>query len=103
MKIIKCLSEKIEDELQDAEEYIEDAIKWKAEVPDAAELFYQLSLEEMGHMERLHKKVAEKIAEYKNTHGEPPPEMMTLYDYLHKQHMNKAMKIRVMQGMYKEA
>ena len=103
MKIIKCLSEKIEDELNDAEEYIEDAIKWKAEVPDAAELFYQLSLEEMGHMERLHKKVAEKIAEYKNTHGDPPPEMMTLYDYLHKQHMNKAMKIRVMQGMYKEA
>ena len=103
MKIIKCLSEKIEDELNDAEEYIEDAIKWKAEAPDAAELFYQLSLEEMGHMERLHKKMAEKIAEYKNTHGDPPPEMMTLYDYLHKQHMNKAMKIRVMQGMYKEA
>ena len=103
MKIIECLSGKIEDELQDAEEYIEDAMKWKAEVPDVAELFYQLSLEEMGHMERLHKKVAEKIAEYKNTHGDPPQEMMTLYDYLHKQHMNKAMKIRVMQGMYKEA
>ena len=103
MKIIKCLSEKIEDELNDAEEYIEDAIKWKAEVPDTAELFYQLSLEEMGHMERLHKKVAEKIAEYKNTNGDPPPGMMTLYDYLHRQHMNKAMKIRVMQGMYKEA
>ena len=82
MKIIECLSGKIEDELQDAEEYIEDAMKWKTEVPDVAELFYQLSLEEMGHMERLHKKVAEKIAEYKNAHGEPPKEMLALYDYL---------------------
>ena len=82
MKIIECLSGKIEDELQDAEEYIEDAMKWKTEVPDVAELFYQLSLEEMGHMERLHKKVAEKIAEYKNAHGEPPMEMLALYDYL---------------------
>ena len=82
MKIIECLSKKIEDELHDAEAYIEDAVKWKAEVPDTAELFYQLSLEEMGHMERLHKKVAEKIAEYKNAHGEPPKEMLALYDYL---------------------
>ena len=36
MKIIECLSGKIEDELQDAEAYIEDAMKWKAEVPDTA-------------------------------------------------------------------
>ena len=35
--------------------------------------------------------------------GEPPKEMLALYNYLHKQHMNEAMKIRVMQGMYKEA
>ena len=31
MKIIECLSKKIEDELHDAEVYIEDAVKWKAE------------------------------------------------------------------------
>ena len=103
MKVIKCLNGKIEDELADAKEYIEKAIEWKTEMPDVAELFYQLSLEEMGHMERLHKKVAEKITEYRNANGEPPKEMLALYDYLHKQHMNEAMKIRVMQGMYKEA
>ena len=103
MKIIKCLSEKIEDELSDAREYIEKAIAWKAEEPDVAELFYQLSLEEMGHMERLHQMAAEKIAEYRRTKGEPPKEMMTLYEYLHNKHMQEAMKIRVMQGMFKEA
>ena len=103
MKIIKCLAEKIEEELNDAQSYADMAQRWKEEQPETADLFLELSQEEMGHMERLHKKVAEKIAEYKNTHGEPPKEMLALYDYLHRQHMNEAMKIRVMQGMYKEA
>ena len=47
MKIIRCLSEKIEDELHDASEYIELAMIWKGEYPDVAELFYELSKEEM--------------------------------------------------------
>ena len=103
MKIIKCLSEKIEDELQDAEDYIELAMKWKQEEPDTADLFYELSVEEMGHMEKLHKEVAEIIEEYRKEHGEPPKDMMTLYDYLHEKHIGKATRIRVKQGMFKGA
>ena len=33
--------------------------------------------------------------------GEPPKEMMTLYNYLHEKHQKTAMEIRVKQGMYK--
>ena len=62
MKIIKCLSEKIEDELKDASEYVELAMKWRSEAPDVAELFYELSAEEMGHMEKLHEAAQEQIA-----------------------------------------
>ena len=65
MKIIKCLSNQIEDELDDAEKYIELAMRWKDEQPETADLFYQLSLEEMGHMERLHKEVVRLIEEYR--------------------------------------
>ena len=101
MKIIKCLSEQIEDELQDADKYIELAMKWKPEEPDTAELFYELSTEEMGHMERLHQEVTEVIEEYRKQHGEPPKDMMTLYDYLHEKHIGVATKIKVKQGMYK--
>ena len=82
MKIIKCLSEKIEDELQDAQEYIDLAMRWRQDEPETADLFYELSTEEMGHMEKLHKEVTELIEEYRKEHGEPPKEMMTLYDYL---------------------
>ena len=59
MKIIKCLSEKIQDELQDAADYIDLAMKWKQDEPETADLFYELSVEEMGHMEKLHKEVAD--------------------------------------------
>ena len=101
MKIIKCLSEKIEEEISDARSYIELAMKWKTDEPDTAELFYELSVEEMGHMEKLHDEVAELIEEYRKEHGEPPKDMMVLYEYLHERHIAEATQIRVMQGMYK--
>lgn len=101
MKIIKCLSEKIEDELKDAEEYIELAMRWKSEEPDTADLFYELSAEEMNHMMRLHEQAEKLIEDYREENGEPPREMMTLYEYLHEKHKGKATEIKVKQGMYK--
>ena len=103
MKIVKCLSEKIQDELQDASDYIDLAMKWKQEEPDTADLFYELSLEEMGHMEKLHEEVEDLIDEYRKQKGEAPKDMMVLYDYLHEQHIKQATQIRVKQGMYKGA
>ena len=100
MKIIRCLSEKIEDEMDDAQDYIELAMKWKQEVPEAAELFYTLSIEEMGHMAKLHDEVANLITKYRDEHGEPPKDMMTLYEYLHEKHIKRATEIRVRQGMF---
>jgi len=101
MKIIKCLSELIEEELDDARKYIDLAMKWKQEEPDTADLFYELSIEEMGHMEKLHTEVTELIEEYRKEHGEPPSDMMVLYNYLHEKHIGTATQIKVMQGMYK--
>ena len=103
MKIIKCLSEKIEDELNDAQAYIDLAMRWKTDEPETADLFYELSVEEMGHMEKLHKEVSELIEEYRKEHGEPPKDMMVLYDYLHEKHIATATQIRIKQGMYKGA
>ena len=80
MKIIKCLSELIEEELEDSQKYIDLAMKWKNEEPDTADLFYELSLEEMGHVDKLHEEVKEVIEEYRKEHGEPPKEMMVLYE-----------------------
>ena len=86
---------------KDAEAYIDLAMRWKQDEPETAELFYTLSTEEMGHMEKLHKEVTELIADYRAKNGEPPKDMMTLYNYLHEKHIGKATQIRVKQGMFK--
>ena len=101
MKIIRCLSELIEEELEDAGKYIDMASKWKEEEPKVAALFAELSNEEMGHMDKLHRAVTEKITEYRNQNGEPPQEMMVLYDYLHNRHIAEATKIKVRQNMFR--
>lgn len=101
MKLIKCLSELIEEEIEDAEHYIDLASKWKEDYPDTADLFYELSLEEMGHMEKLHGEVVELIEEYRKEKGDPPKEMMFVYDYLHKRHIDKASKVKSKQALYK--
>lgn len=101
MRIIKCLAEKIEEELNDADAYIELAMEWKDEQPETAALFYELSTEEMGHVDKLHADVTRLISDYRQKTGEPPKEMLTLYNYLHEKHMAHAMKIRVKQGMFK--
>ena len=101
MKIIKCIAEKIEEELHDADAYIGLAMSWKDEQPGAAKVFYELSLEEMGHVDKLHAEVAELISEYRQTNGEPPKGMMALYEWLHQKHIAEAMRIKVKQGLFK--
>ena len=101
MKVISCLSDRIEDELHDAENYIDLAMTYKNEDEDVANLFYELSTEEMGHMEKLHAEVVDQIRVYREEHGEPPAGMLALYNHLHEKHMKDAMRIKVKQGMYK--
>ena len=100
MKIIRCLAEKIEDELRDAESYIELAMTWKDEEPETAAVFDELSREEMGHVDKLHADVARLISEYRQEHGDPPKEMMALYNWLHEKHIADAMRIKVKHGMF---
>ena len=102
MKIIKCLSEKIAEEIHDADSYVDLAMEWKETEPEAAELFYDLSGEELGHADRLHDVVVNRIKKYRDENGEPPEPMMVLYDYLHEKQIKNSMMVKIKQGMYKE-
>lgn len=100
MKIIKLISEKIEDEICDAREYAELAIEYKESYPELSKTFYTLSTQEMEHMNILHKQVTELIRHYRETEGEPPSDMLAVYNYLHKQQMEKTLEVKVLQSMY---
>ena len=102
MKKIKILMEHVEEEICDAHTYAELALECREEDPETAELYYKLSGEEMSHMYALHKSVVRIIEAYRREKGEPPADMMAIYEYLHKRMVKKAEKVGVLQGMYKK-
>ena len=102
MQIIKKLSGMIGEEINDAEKYARCALNHKDDNPSLAELFYSLSLDEMKHMESLHKMVVRLIEEKRQSGVEIPIGMMEMHDYLHEQHIEHAKEVRMLQTMFRE-
>ena len=102
MEIIKCLSGMIEDEIADAEKYARKALECKTTYRRTADLFFQLSTEEYKHMNMLHSEVAQLIEDYRRTNGEPPANMLAVYEYLHPRQIERAAEVKALQNMYLE-
>ena len=58
---METLPDMIQDEIRDAEKYARCALEYKEKDPEMAQMFYDLSLEEKEHMEKLFKMEKEKI------------------------------------------
>ena len=102
MKVIEKLSDKISDEIQDAKCYAKMALEEREPHRSLADTLYTISNEEMRHMQMLHGEVARLIAEYRQAKGDPPADMLAVYEYLHRQHIDAAAEVRTLQAMYKE-
>lgn len=100
MRIIKKISEQIDAELLDAEKYLKCAFKYKEDYPNLANMYFELSQAEMGHVTKLHEAVARIINEYAETNTIPEG-MQAMYDYLHERHIKWARKIRARQDEFK--
>ena len=103
MKIIKELTEMIEDELDGAEEYIEDALKLREENPSLSKTFFDISLDEVKHINLLHDEIKKLIEAHRREKGEPPVAMMAVYNYLHERHMEQSTKIKLLQSQYRNS
>lgn len=102
MKVIKYLSEMIEDELEGAEHYVENAIKYKEEMPALAETLFEISTQEMRHVNMLHEEVVKIINRHREEHGEPPAAMKAIYEWEHKKEIDRAKEIKILQTQYRE-
>lgn len=102
MKIIKEISEMIEEELEGAEHYVECALQYKADNPSLADVFYEISTQEMRHVNMLHDEVTKLIKMHREKHGEPPAVMMAIWDWQHKRHIDFTKEIKILQNQYKE-
>ena len=101
MKLIRDLEEMIEDEIHDIKKYAKMAAHVKDENPGLAQTLYNISVQEDSHQAALHNEVVKIIEEHKRTKGEPPKEMMAVYEYIHKRHIEKLAEARRYQELYK--
>ena len=101
MKIVEKLSDYIEEELEGSETYAKEALLYKEENPALAKTFYEISIEEMRHVDMLHNEVVGFIEKHKRDHGEPPAAMQAVYDFLHKRNIEWAAEIKSYQNEYR--
>ena len=101
MKIIEWLSDRIEEEICDAHTYCEKAIMVKQDYPRLADTLMKISEDELKHMALLHNEVVDIIEEYRRNTGDPPPEMLAVYEYLHKKQIEKTANVKAMQSQYR--
>jgi rubrerythrin len=102
MKIIKELSEMIEEELDGAEHYAKCALKHNEDNPALANVFYEISTQEMRHVNMLHEEVVKLIRTHREKHGEPPAAMMAVYEWEHNRQIERTQKIKILQNQFRD-
>ena len=103
MQLIKKLEEKIEDEIHDIKCYSKMAAELKAEHPNLAQVLYNISVQEDAHQAAIHGEVVKLIEDYRRKHGDPPPAMKAVYEYVHERHIEKLAEARRYQDLYKSS
>lgn len=88
MRLIKTLSENIEEEIDGVREYAKLAIEIRGEYPVIADTLIAIAKQESEHVMKLHELVTRLISDYRAQHGEPPEGMLELYNYLHQKHID---------------
>lgn len=103
MKIIKMIVGYIGEELEGAEEYAKKALLYKDEHPDIAKVFYEMSLQEMHHVDMMHSEVVKIIEKHRREKGDPPAMMLSIWEYHHERFIEEAKEIRILQAEYRSA
>lgn len=102
MKLIEKLVGLVEEELDGSEHYIKMALAHKDDNASLAKVLYEISTQEMNHVDMLHGEVKKLIEEHRKEKGDPPAMMLAVYNYLHERHVDKASRIKMLQAEFKK-
>lgn len=102
MEMLKIFSCFINEELEDAEKYAKQAVKWKDIRSDIAEAFSNLSKQEISHYQALGD-MELKLIKYAADDGSGfGKEEMAVYEFLKECETEHHCKVKKWQDMYKE-
>lgn len=101
MKIIEKIIADMEDEICGVKHYAKMAIEIKPDSIASAEMLYDMSKEEEKHFNNLHTIAEKLIADYRAKNGEPPADMLAVYNYEHKKSIDRMAEAKRYQDMYK--
>lgn len=101
MKEIKNLFEKISDEVEGAEEYAKEAMRWHNVDPEKGAVYLEMSKQELGHIDRLHAMIVKEIKKFKDSGGEVPKGMDEIYEWQHEKMIENVTGIKNLQSLYK--
>jgi hypothetical protein len=102
MKLIKQLSEQIEDEVSGALEYSREAVEFKYSRPSLADMYYRMACAEKEHADMLHEHVVKIIEEVKRDKKDAVPQfMLDKWEKQHKEIIEKMAEAKVYLSLYK--
>lgn len=99
MKEIKMLAQMMEAELDDAHEYIKEALHYKHEDTELANMFYELSKQEVEHSHMEHEQAVRLIKAYNK---EAPAAMKAVWDWQHDRLIEHEADIKRLMAMFRE-
>lgn len=99
MRIIKKMTEQMKEEIASAKEYAKLAIHYKTEQPTLAKVYYDSANDELTHADKLHAEVV-KLIEKQRAIETPPPVMLELWDYEHKEYIEEYAIAKNMIALY---
>lgn len=103
MTKIKKYVKNIADELNDAKEYMEKALEYKAIGDQEGNARYakykELSLQELAHAQAIHDFAVQDIEKLKAVYPTIPQEMMDKWEHSHKEYVEQMAWIKQMQAM----
>ena len=103
MKIIKCLVEDINEELEGSEHYAKLATKYKDEDGELSDVYAKLANVELDHANALHGQVVRIIKAWKATSGqETPAAMQVVFDWEHNKQIEKTKQIKILLDLYRQ-
>ena len=102
MQKIKELCKNIHDEMDDAEKYMDFAMKYKDTDRTLADVYADLSSQEISHAEKLGSQVASQVNRMKQDNSNGLSNAQCIWTWEHEQMVEKLAKIRLLQDIYRK-